>query len=106
MQCTSPYVARRSFWCIDATLQSTGFATAPYHVLVPSFGEWGFILASRKPLLEAPKLPNGLRFLEADRLDELFQFPPDMARVPADVNRLNNQVLVRYFESEWSEYVH
>jgi spermidine synthase len=24
-----------------------------------------------------------------------------MARVPTEVNRLNNQALVRYFESEW-----
>lgn len=106
VQCTSPYVARKSFWCIDATLQSTGFATAPYHVLVPSFGEWGFILASLAPLREQPRLPEGLRFLETGSLAGLFEFPPDMARVQTDVNRLNNQVLVRYFESEWSQYVH
>jgi spermidine synthase len=24
-----------------------------------------------------------------------------MARVPTEINRLNNQVLVRYFEEEW-----
>jgi spermidine synthase len=106
VQSTSPYVARRSFWCIDATLQSTGFLTAPYHVLVPSFGEWGFILASREPLIGPPLLPRGLRFLESHRLEGLFEFPPDMSRVATEVNRLNNQVLVRYFESEWSNYVH
>ena len=32
------------------------------------------------------------------------QFPADMARVPADVNRLDSQALVRYFEAEWAEY--
>jgi spermidine synthase len=31
----------------------------------------------------------------------LFTFPQDMSRVPTEVNRLNNQVLVEYFESEW-----
>ena len=31
----------------------------------------------------------------------LFNFPKDMSRVPTEVNRLNNQVLVQYFESEW-----
>jgi spermidine synthase len=106
VQCTSPYVARQSFWCVDATLQRTGFVTAPYHVLVPSFGEWGFILASREPLTGTPGLPQGLRFLEASSVAGLFEFPPDMARVPTEVNRLNNQVLVRYFESEWDNYVH
>ena len=37
--------ARQSFWCIDTTLKSAGFFTYPYHVLVPSFGEWGYVLA-------------------------------------------------------------
>lgn len=106
VQCTSPYVARKSFWCIEATMQSAGFTTSPYHVLVPSFGEWGFILASFQPLQELVDLPAGLRFLEREQMDGLFEFPPDMSRVEADVNRLNNQVLVRYFESEWSHYVH
>ena len=29
-----------------------------------------------------------------------------MARVPTEVNRLNNQALVRYFEQEWARYTH
>jgi spermidine synthase len=28
-----------------------------------------------------------------------------MSRVPAEVNRLNNQVLVRYFEEEWHKAI-
>jgi hypothetical protein len=28
-----------------------------------------------------------------------------MARVPTDVNRLDNQVLVRYFDAEWGRYL-
>lgn len=106
VQCTSPYVARKSFWCIDGTLRSAGFQTEPYHALVPSFGEWGFILAAREPLTAPPRLPAGLRFLEEKNFAALFDFPPDMARLPTDVNRLNNQALVRYFEAEWAHYVH
>jgi len=34
-------------------------------------------------------------------LPALLQFPPDMARVPAEPNRLSNQVLVQLFEQEW-----
>ena len=106
VQCTSPYVARRSFWSIDATLRAVGFTTAPYHAYVPSFGEWGFILASSAALENAPALPDGLRFVTRENLPQLFDFPPDMSAVPAEVNRLNNQVLVRYFEAEWANYVH
>jgi spermidine synthase len=36
----------------------------------------------------------------------MLRFPPDMAEVPTEVNQLNNQVLVRYFEEDWGPYVH
>ena len=35
----------------------------------------------------------------------MFDFPPDMGRVPAEVNRLNNQSLVRTFEDEWRRVI-
>ncbi len=106
IQCTSPYVARRSFWCIDETLRACGFITEPYHLYVPSFGEWGFILASLDPLPSRMKLPPNLHYLTDADCRDLFHFPPDMDRVPVEVNRLNNQALVRYFEDEWAHYVH
>jgi len=106
VQCTSPFVARRSFWCVDATLHAVGFQTEPYHLYVPSFGEWGFILASPQRLPVLWNLPPGLRYLTAESAHLLFEFPPDMAWVQTEVNRLNNQALVRYFEEEWAHYVH
>ena len=45
--------------------------------------------------------PEGLRFLTVPGLAALFDFPPDMARVAAEPNRLSNQVLVQTFEEEW-----
>ncbi len=104
IQSTSPFVARKSFWCIDETLRAGGLVTEPYHTNVPSFGEWGFILASPRPLGEEWRLPAGLRFLDAENISAAFHFPPDMGRVAVEVNRLNNQALVRYFESEWARY--
>ncbi len=106
VQSTSPYVARRSFWCINETLRHCGFLTEPYHLFVPSFGEWGFVLASLQPLPSELHLPDGLRYVRTDSWRDLFRFPPDMAEVPTEVNRLNNQILVRYFEEEWAHYVH
>jgi spermidine synthase len=103
IQTTSPLVARRSFWTVAATLEAVGLATLPYHVHVPSFGEWGFIIASRRPWVAPRALPAGLRFLTLPGLAALQDFPPDMARVPAQPNRLSNQVLVRTFEEEWGK---
>jgi spermidine synthase len=56
------------------------------------------------PALALPTaLPAGLRFLDVPSLPLLFDFPPDMARVPAEVNRLSNQVLVHTYEQEWGQ---
>ena len=103
VQTTSPLIARKSFWTVATTLESVGLQVTPYHAHVPSFGEWGFILASRRPFRMPPALPTGLRFLNLEGLPSLFDFPPDMARVPAEVNRLSNQVLVQTFDDEWGK---
>lgn len=105
VQATSPFYARQSFWCVVTTLEDVGFKTAPYHALVPSFGEWGYILAGRDAFTPAPVAAEKTRFLNAESVADLFRFPADMARVPVEVNRLNNQVLVRYFESEWRKVI-
>ena len=104
VQSTSPLFARRSYWCIDTTLKAAGFSTRPYHVWVPSFGEWGYVLASVGPSSARHPLPEGLKFLSEPTLPTLFHFPKDMDEVPAEVNRLNNQVLVHYYEEEWRRW--
>ena len=101
IQTTSPLVARQSFWTVATTLESVGLRATPYHANVPSFGEWGYIIASHRPWHMPETLPDGLRFLTPQTLRLLFDFPKDMARVPAEVNRLSNQVLVTTYEQEW-----
>jgi len=103
IQTTSPLVARQSFWTVVTTLESVGLKTAPYHANVPSFGEWGYVIAGRRPYRQPEELPPGLRFLTRESLAQLFEFPRDMARVPAEVNRLSNQVLVTTYEREWGK---
>lgn len=101
VQTTSPLIARRSFWTVVATIEAVGLAATPYHAHVPSFGEWGFVVFGRRPWRMPDALPGGLRFLDLATLPSLFGFPPDMARLPAEPNRLSNQVLVRTYEDEW-----
>jgi spermidine synthase len=101
IQSTSPMFARQSYWCIVKTVQSVGLHATPYHVYVPSFGEWGFVIASKQSFTLPVQYPQGLRFLSGDTAPSLFQFPNDMQPVAAEVNRLNNQALVQYYEAEW-----
>jgi len=103
VQTTSPLVARRSYWTVATTLETVGLHIVPYHVHVPSFGEWGFIIASHRPWVLPRALPAGMRFLTLPGMQALLDFPPDMSRVPAEPNRLSNQTLVRTFEEEWGK---
>jgi len=101
VQTTSPLIARRSFWTVVATIENAGLTATPYHAHVPSFGEWGFVLAGRRPVRTDVEPPPGLRFLSHESLPALFQFPPDMARLEMEPNRLSDQRLVHLFEEEW-----
>jgi len=105
IQSTSPLYARQSFWCVVTTLESVGLVTTPYHALVPSFGEWGYVLAGKRAYQPPARYTVSTRFLTPETTPALFQFPKDMERVDAEVNRLNNQVLVRYFENEWRQVI-
>jgi len=97
-QSTSPLFTREAFWCVVRTLEEVGLRPLPYHVFVPSFGEWGFVLAARTPPVLPRHLPTlGLAFLNEPALLTMTAFAPDMARVPTEPNRLNNQALVGYY---------
>lgn len=107
IQTTSPLIARRSFWCIISTLEAAGFYVRPYHATVPSFGVWGFALAKTSSFA-APTQLHGVetKYLNQDILASMFQFASDTAR-PQDeieINRLDNQALVRYYEDEWRRF--
>jgi len=105
IQSTSPYVAKESFWIINETLQKAGFFTTPYHCHVPSFGEWGYILAYKNKLPEKQNLPAGLRFVNEQSWNSFTEFPDDMKFNTPHYNTLNNQVLVNTFEREWAAYL-
>jgi spermidine synthase len=109
VQCTSPLFARRSYWCIIRTMEAAGFVVRPYQTTVPSFGVWGFALARLHPFpipasMPANVSPGLLQYLDAPTLAAMFVFSPDMSAVPVEINRLDNQMLVRYYEEEWKRW--
>ncbi|HMO21714.1 MAG TPA: polyamine aminopropyltransferase, partial [Candidatus Melainabacteria bacterium] len=106
----SPYFARNSFWCVVATLESVGFKTIPYHAYVPSFGDWGYIIAREGGASDSAGFqfghhyPGGLKYVSKDSVASMLDFPADMKPSVREVNKLNNQSLVHLFEAEWDEY--
>lgn len=104
VQSTSPYFAPNAYWSVVKTLEKAGFYTKPYHVYVPSFGEWGFVLADKENDFKLPeKIQVPATYITPQTLAQMFDFPPDMARREVEANYLNNQVLVSYFERDWRE---
>lgn len=103
VQSTSPFFARNSYWCVNNTLQATGFNTLPYHVYVPSFGDWGYVLAFNEISTTTIELPSSLKFYDESQFKEMLNFPKDMSHVNTEINHLNNQILIHYFEDEWGK---
>ena len=52
LQATSPYHAKEAFLGINRTIRAAGFNTLPYRNNVPSFGDWGWILAWKNHIPE------------------------------------------------------
>ena len=104
VQSTSPLYARQAYWCIVRTIEAAGLHVRPYQTTVPSFGVWGFSLAKLEPFPPPARVDVPVRFLDDATLGAMFVFPRDMQAVPVEINRLDNQVLVRYYEDEWRKW--
>ncbi len=107
IQSTSPYFSPKAYWSIRKTVESEGMYTSGYHVNVPSFGDWGFTIASKQSFEpEDIKLEVPTRFLTEEMIKSLFYFAKDervdMEKV--EVNTLNHPVLLDYYEEGWLGY--
>ncbi len=105
IQTTSPYFAPKSFWCINKTVSEIFPQVDAYHAYVPSFGEWGFTIAMNSfetNFNTVNQTVSGLRFYNY-QFDSLNSFTQDMIVKEVETNRLDNQILVRYFDEEWGK---
>lgn len=114
MQSTSPVFAPKVFWTIHETVKETGLFTDSYHLDVPSFGNWGFTLASREAIdLDNLQVSDDLSFLNEETARALFAFGNDTDAVIEEedgdtfdipVNTLNRPVLIQLYQKAWQEY--
>lgn len=91
------------FWSIGQTMESAGFYSVGYHTIVPSFGDWGFQMASKKRLknqVNSLKVASCQTF--PSNLEELFTFSDKIlkAKRNAEVNQRSNLVLHHIFQKE------
>ena len=81
VQSGSPYSTPIAFWRTVSTIKAAGYAVTPYHVYVPTFGDWGFALARHGGEAPRPTMPPNappLRFLSPSVLDAATVFADDV----------------------------
>lgn len=113
-QATSPFYAPQAFWSIVSTIEAAvpadhpagALEAWPYHANVPSFGEWGFVLASREPIdLDTlrPTVPTDIH--DEASLRALFVWDKQMGRRPdVAVSTLDDPVVAAYYRAGWQAF--
>ncbi|MCH2208308.1 MAG: polyamine aminopropyltransferase [Lentisphaerales bacterium] len=110
-QSTSPFRAREAFWCIHNTLKAIEIAekklhVKPLHAMIPTFGQWGFNLASFEDFsVESFKLEVSCKFLTQEYLKNLFAFPQDMGAMNTEVSTMNEPKVVQYYRQGYHKYL-
>jgi spermidine synthase len=104
VQAGSPFATPTAYWRTVSTLRAAGYAVTPYHVHVPTFGDWGFALARRGPAAPTPRVSPDvppLRFLDQQALDAATVFggdnrPQSLAPSTLDHPRIVDDMRVGY----------
>jgi spermidine synthase len=97
VQAGSPFSTPTAYWRTVSTIRAAGYAVTPYHVHVPTFGDWGFALAQRAGVAPAPKVPTNappLRYLNQQVLDAAGVFSGDIGPRPVEPSTLDNPRIV------------
>lgn len=102
VQATSPFLSPNSFWSIERTLRDVKFHTYPLRVFLPSFGDWGFVIARRDDVHVNSRMPPQIRLrcLGPEALSGLHQFPGDTQANQVKPNHLYDQSLVDTYIAE------
>ncbi len=102
IQSTSPYFAPKVYWCIRKTMAASGLDTSGYHLEVPTFGDWGFTIASNEPLnLKRRNVTIATRFLTDEQMDVMFVFAKDLEAPEVEVNGIISPVILEYYHQSW-----
>lgn len=104
-QASSPMFSRNAFWSIAKTFEASDLNITPYHTYIPSFGEWGFVLASKMVLpLSKIKALEDLRYINSQSFKNMQYFDKDLERVKVNANTLSNHALIYYYNSGWEKW--
>ncbi|MCM1990689.1 polyamine aminopropyltransferase [Oceanirhabdus seepicola] len=107
VQSTSPYYATKAFWCINKTITEEEFKVIPYHLEVPSFGDWGFQLASKEDFnLKSIDIKVHTEYLIDSSIGKMMVFGKDeiVDMMSIESNKIFRPILLTYYEEAESKY--
>jgi spermidine synthase len=109
IQSTSPYHSRKAFLSIGKTVESTGLSMNQYHANIPSFGEWGWTIATKRGLAPIDRLKQQFHefpehdYLSYDLMLSSFIFPKSLTKDLSEIkiNQLSSPTLYGYHSNGW-----
>ncbi|WP_257351929.1 polyamine aminopropyltransferase [Pseudalkalibacillus decolorationis] len=114
VQSTSPVFATEVYWTIDHTIGETGMNTENFHLDIPSFGNWGFVLASRNPIdISKININVETQYLSTELIPSLTKFGKDEdgtitkddgQKVELKPNTLIRPNIIEKYEKAWRDY--
>jgi spermidine synthase len=102
-QATSSFFSCEAFWCINETFKSAGYNfTGMYHGYIPSFGDWGFVMASVNCRLDATKIHIDVptKYLNDEVAQKSFLLEKDIMRNNIVPSSLDNPKIILYYINE------
>jgi len=97
-QSSSPFYTRRTFWCIEQTLDAVFEHTLSYHTALPSFGIWGYNMARNQEVIPSTfsfEVPT--RAITPETMLAALQFDKDMSRVKTPINSIMEPQLYQLY---------
>lgn len=113
-QAGSPYFATKAFYCIGATMKSSGFEILPLHNQVLTMGEWGWMMGSpvfssesmKNRLIQANYAEPALKWMNSESVYLITSFgKPLVDTTDIKVNTLAQPFLPTYYNrGNWSMF--
>ena len=96
-QASSPWLERNAFWCVASTLDSVFESMQAVYSNIPSFGPWGYVMASNVPFNKQRKFPEATRYVTEENWKFTLQHPNDLPPQKLKINKLQTLPLMQYY---------
>ena len=96
-QASSPWVVRNAFWSIASTLDTVFEHSQAVYSQVPSFGPWGYVMASNSPFTKQRNIPASARYITNDNWQFALKHPSDLPPLELPPNYLQTLPLMQFY---------